>query len=274
MSLEKMLNCKWLTLRDKNVILDVYQSKILSSRHLEQFHFKFDENGELNEYSRIICLRRLKKLIDPKYDLLRAFWYGNTKHGNIYHYYIGNTGLDIVSTLLDIPKEQLKWLPKGHNSFNYLENTLGTIDIRFNFSLKGVKINSFKIEQLSRINYELMGNNHILEPDGLIEIELNGKDKIFLLENDRGTESRNIIEKKIQNYIRCYTSQQWSKHFNKFPITLFVVPNETRLKELLKIFNEINTSDLIFLFTTKELMKINILDKIWHLPGGNKLYGI
>lgn len=164
----------------------------------------------------------------------------------------------------------MKWVPINPSSFTYLENTIFTSDIRMYFQKMNIIPDKFFVEQLCRINYTKNGIKRYLDPDGTFYYG----DKIFIIEADRDTENKEKIKEKINNYTDCYLSQSWIDLFDKFPIILFVVPNEIRLKELLRIFRNNLTTDLTFLFTTKDLAKQNITGHIWNVPNNNKLYKI
>ncbi|MBZ4649148.1 MAG: hypothetical protein JG780_6 [Thermosipho sp. (in: Bacteria)] len=267
-NLDTILKEKWLTKRDRQIVTDLYYCKILNSDQIEKIYFKYDDFGRINKYSRLIALRRLNKLC--KNDLLNKFWFSYNNRSSTQHFYLGPNGIELVSRELEIPKAELKWIPKGPQSFTFIENTIETLNIRVFFHKQNVSVKKFVVEQIGRIYY----NNKYLEPDATIYCVLNNKERIFFIERDRGTMNSTYVKNKIKNYESCYFSQQWLEKFQEFPITLFVTTNEKRTKELLKIFKENLNSDLTFLFTDYEKAKLNITGKIWQSPLNNNLYNL
>lgn len=267
--LETVMDKKWLTKRDRQIIIDLYYSKVMNSDQIENIYFKYDENGNENKYSRIITLRRLKKLVN--HDILKKFWFSYNNKSSMQHFYLGPVGIEIVTNELNLSKDDLKWVPKGPQSFTFIENTIETINLRVYFQ-RYIKIHKFVVEQLGRIYYNHNGTKKFIEPDATLYCEINNKDRVFLIERDRGTMNISAIREKLKNYELCYLSQDWSNYFSYFPITLFVTTTNTRLNELLKIFENYLTTDLTFLFTTYEEAKTNIMYKIWRMPKTNNLY--
>ena len=64
--------------------------------------------------------------------------------------------------------------------------------------------------------------------DAYFEIVHNGYRHFFFLEVDRGTEREETIAKKINQYERYYKREEF------MPNVLFVVPNQTRQKQVLR----------------------------------------
>jgi len=108
-------------------------------------------------------------------------------------------------------------------------------------------------------------------PDGYVEAEIAGKVRSMFLELDRGTESSDIWNRKIDAYLKFAVSGDFLANFHQSQFRVLVVCITERRKESL-IRTVQKRTDKIFWFTT--LTAINhhgLWNAIWVRPNDNQL---
>lgn len=249
---------KWMTPRDRKVIVSVYHHGLLNSRQVEAIHFSGNKN------SRIISLRRLKKLVDN--DFLKQYWYGYNKYGTMQHFTITNKGAMIVANELDLDISEIKINEAG--IISNIEHTSLIADFHVNLIKNNIEVPIFSSEKLNRIEFEIKGNKYIFEPDGKGIMHARERILPFFLEIDRGTMTLEYFRLKIPNYEAYYRSRLYLNEFPAFPLVFIISTTTQRIKRMQEIILETSKSDITYLLGTFKDMEELVFT---HCTKGNKI---
>jgi Replication-relaxation len=237
---------RWMTPRDRQIMVSVYLHGILNSKQVEEIHFAGSKN------SRIIALRRLKKLVDNGF--LKLHWYGYNKLGTMQHFTITNKGAMIVASEYGMNPANIKINDAG--IISNIEHTSLIADFHVSLLKNNFKVNNYSVDKHNRVEFNHMGKVHIFEPDAeSTVISPTGKIYPFFLEMDRGTMSYNYFKLKIPNYEAYYASGNYKNKFTQFPLVIIITTSETRVKRMREIVDKNKRSDILYLFTTIEKSK-------------------
>lgn len=249
---------KWMTPRDRRVIVSVYHHGLLNSRQVEAIHFSGNKN------SRIIALRRLKKLVD--YGFLKQHWYGYNKYGTMQHFTITNKGAMIVASELDIDVSEIKINEAG--IISNVEHTSLIADFHVNLLKNNIEVPKFTSDRLNKVEFEVKGKKYVFEPDGKGLMIARKRALPFFLEIDRGTMSLEYFKLKIPNYEAYYRSKLYLKEFAAFPLVFIVSTTDYRIKRMQEVILETTKSDITYLLGTfKDMEAMTFL----HCTKGNKI---
>ena len=253
---------RWMTPRDREIIVSVYRHGILSSRQVESLHFR--EQGN----SRIISLRRLKKLVDNKF--LKLHWYGYHQQGSMQHFTITNKGAMIVASQLGLEPSEIKIKDAG--IISHIEHTSLIVDFHISILNNGFKVNGYSADYLNRKEFYYGGRNIVFEPDAK-GVMNKSRQLPFFLEMDRGTMSYNYFKGKIPNYESYYSSRKYLEDFESFPLVFIISTTNERISKMKKIIEKERKSDITYLLTTID--KMNDLSKmVLRKVGDDKLYSL
>jgi hypothetical protein len=248
---------KWLTLRDRKVIVSVYHHGVLSSRQVEYLFFAGNNN------SRIIALRRLKKLVDNGF--LKQHWYGYNKQGTMQHFTISSKGAMIVASELGIDISEIRIIDAG--IISNIEHTSLIAEFHVNLIKNNLPVPYFTSDRHNRVEFEIKGKKFIFEPDGKGLI-VSRRTLPFYLEIDRGTMSYEYFKLKIPNYEAYYRSKLYLKEFTAFPLVFIISTTEHRIKRMQEIINETSKSDITYLLGTfNDMESMTFI----HCSKGNKI---
>lgn len=236
---------RWMTPRDRQIIVSVYWHGLLNSKQVEDMHFAGSNN------SRIIALRRLKKLADNGF--LKEYWYGYNSQGTMKHFTITNKGAMIVSSELDIEVSDIKI--NEASIISNIEHTSLISDFHVNLLKNNLQVSSFSSDRHNRIKFEIRGEKFIFEPDGKGVFYQGERMLPFFLEMDRGTMSFEYFRLKIPDYEAYYKSKLYLEEFSGFPLVFIVSTTEHRINRLKEIITETTKSDITYLLGTFEDMK-------------------
>jgi hypothetical protein len=254
---------RWMTVRDRQVIVSVYKHLILNSKQVEEIHFKGYNN------SRIIALRRLKKLVDNRF--LKLHWYGYNKRGTMQHFTITNRGAMIISSELDIDLIDIKVNDAG--IISNIEHSSLIADFHINLLNNDFEVKNFTSDKHNLSEFKYMGKEYKLEPDGKgIAVSLiTNKNYPFYLEMDRGTMSYEYFKLKIPKYELFYASGKYKEEFNSFPLVIIVTTDDIRMKRMEQIIAKTKQTDITYLITTIEKSKSPRENTFSHIGTGKKI---
>ena len=247
-----------LTTRDMEIIKSVFNFGCLTTSQiclLLDWHIK-------------ICQRRLRLL--HKEDYLRKILLPISGQGRSpYVHYIGQRAAD-----------QLNIEPTKPRVNYQLTHSMKNADllIQVSISFKGSDITCQILpEHLIRTS----GHTELI-PDGVFMLKRQGKQALFIIENDSNTEIikspgfNEDIENKIIRYQELFRNNDtrffenyFESEFNRFRL-LFIVSNFQRLSSISKIIKEHDSDGFIWLTTLNNFNKKGVNQNIWLVPGINK----
>ena len=273
-----------LTVRDQQVILNVYRCRVLTSHQIEVLHFP---SGHPETRSRrSACQRRLQKLFHHGYldRILRPVILGEGR--SAYAYALGSRGADVVAALLDVDRAGVGWKPK--------ENRLGPLFLDHLLQISEVRVVAQLLEQQEvwqRVSWidEIMLKSPVYQdkvpsymaggrtvqvyPDGYFTVTLpdEARPAHFFLEVDQGTMESGRWAGKVRGYVTFRNSGASEMHFGSANFrVLAIVPSKRRLSNL-KRATENAGGGLHFWFTTRDQIDIwqpaHFLEPVWRLAG-------
>lgn len=241
--------------RDREVIASVYQHGMLNSKQIEYIHFRENKN------SKVIALRRLKKMVDFGY--LKQHWFGWNQFGTMQHFTITNKGAMIVALSLDLDPKDVKVYEK-HDIRN-VEHTIMIGNFHIGLLKSGFEVENFTSDYLNRFEFAHKLEKFILEPDGR-GIMHGRKSYPFLLEIDRGGMNYDEFKNKITKYESFYLSRHYRKEFEQFPLIVIATSNENRIKRLKQEIEKERKTEINYLLTTfNQMDKLN--EPVFNLAG-------
>lgn len=253
---------RWMTPRDRDIIVSVYRHGILNSKQVESLHFRNQNN------SRIIALRRLKKLVDNKF--LKLHWYGYHSQGSMQHFTITNKGAMIVASQLGLEPSAIKVKEAG--IISNIEHTSLIVDFHISILNNGFTVKGYSVDYLNRKEFNHGGRNIIFEPDGK-GIMHKSRELPFFLEMDRGTMSYNYFKGKIPNYESYYSSRKYLDDFESFPLVFIISTSNERVSKMKKLIEKERKSDITYLLTTIDKMS-DLSKMVLRKAGDDKLYSL
>jgi hypothetical protein len=249
---------KWMMPRDREVLVSVHNHGMLNSKQIEYLHFRENKN------SKVIALRRLKKLVDGGY--LENQWFGWKQYGNMQHFTITNKGAMIVAFSLGIDYEEVKIFRK--QDIRNIEHTVLIGDFHIGLIKGGYSVANYTADVHNTVRFKYKLDKVRIEPDGKGEIisPSTNRNFEFLMEMDRGGKSYEEMTNRILKYEKYLLSKAYTKEFINFPIVITVTIGDTRLNKLKTFVEQQKKTNINFLFTT-----INNMDKkVFHLAGHDK----
>lgn len=251
--------------RDLEILKALFACGFLSTSQLQKLFF-----GQ----NRSVVCRRLNKHLLPR-EIVARFRPGRAYDSTEAIYALGPGGVDILAEALDVAPSEI--FRPNRDKYNplFLNHTLEINDVwialRSACSQSGgeFKLASWWTEKKLRKRYQRPGSEERPLPDSrfIVHQTSSQKEKLFLLELDRGTERIPVFQTKIERYLAYYLSQKHEADYGfKVFRVLTVVPDKIRLKTLLKASAEAGANN-IFLFSTKDQVTTDqILSPIWITP--------
>jgi len=125
------------------------------------------------------------------------------------------------------------------------------------------------------------GGKISLIPDAVFVLERAGKQALFFLEIDRGTEKVRSdryfsFTDKVRAYLSYYKAQgfkRWGQQFKGFRV-LVVTNSEERLRSLVSATGQLGVQTLLWFTVESKVRGGNPLSGMWHLPGREGLHGL
>ena len=259
-----------LTERDIQVILAVYDYRVLRRNQIEQL--LFPSKNTANE--------RLKRLYQHRFLERRflAVEYGKGTSQALY--LLAERGADLVASELGMDRGQINWR-ESHNQVGtiFLEHTLLVNQFRIDFTQaarqQGYRVDEWVKEEDLKAARDYV---HIVVasgrrrriaviPDGYFVLNLGDKRGHFCLEVDRATETNKRWAQKIQAYREYTQSGQYSERFGTRSLRVLTVTTSQKRLANLKRTTEQASGGRMFWFTTFEQAQPNTLltHPIWQV---------
>jgi len=193
--------------------------------------------------------KELAWLVSEGY-LERRYRLDSFRHFQFPLYHLGPVGWRMARTTQDGYKQYQREI--AERSRGPLEHLLSVSDVLIKFILEA-KVTRI-IGGEDKFWQETVGLGNI--PDAWIQF--NGS--AAFIEVDRGTESPEVVMKKIANYIRCQRSGSYQM---MFPYTAFKVLFITTTEERIEAFERQTTSDDIWYATMDEFLREKLNHRHW-----------
>jgi hypothetical protein len=271
-----------LTPRDKEIILAVYEYRLLTSHQIEALIFP---SKKLHS-KRTNCQTRLQRL----------FHHGFLKRLPItlilgegrppFRYVLDKKGADLVARLKEVDRGNLEWKsnqdPKG---ISFIEHSLEINNVRLIVHrlmelgqwevVDWVNDYEFKSKEYKdKVPYRTFGSRvERILPDSFFRLDLPGQeqDAFFFLEVDRGKMPNSDWAKKIKSYTQYRSAGAAYRHYGTHNFrVLTIVSTKDRMRNLMKTTERVG-GDHYFWFASQEDIDIwrpnCLLEPIWSVVG-------
>lgn len=261
-----------LTERDAQVILAVYQHRVLRRDQIQRLFFP----------SRNTANARLKLLYHNRF-LDRRFVpveYGQGTSQALY--LLDERGANVTARKLGVDRGEVNWRA-SHNEVGtiFLEHTLMVNDTRIAFTLaaeeagyqvsKWIEERELKADADHVVTSTPGGRQRrvAVVPDGYFILDLGDKRAHFFLEVDRATESNKRWRRKIEAYQAYTRSGKYTQRYGTRSLRILTVTTGERRLANLKGTTEGAGGGRMFWFTTfEEAMEERILSQpVWQVAG-------
>ena len=263
----------------KEMPIGLYHLGKGSAAQLTRLHYS-ENSGKLVK-------KRLRKLADHGYVEFDAA--PTAQYRSPYYYVLGNRGIEYVKSIgFSVGKSYRPGKEIGQ-SYLHLLHKLGVNDVLISAALlkwkaPGYHLEAFELErELGREPFNALwhGEPYKLVPDLFLDLRqvLDGgrqRRTPVLIEHDRGTESEEVIRRKIHAYSAMITSEWYKQHFGVNSIRVAFVTFEGErerdklrtwaMRELQGASRELISS---FLFTAQSKAPDSQhmwLDRCWYMP--------
>lgn len=268
-----------LTERDQQIILTVYEYRLLSSHQIEALFFP--STKENTHSRRSACQRRLQLLYHHGFldRLPQPVILGKGRAPFVYA--LDGAGADFVANILGNDRAEVGWKPK-HNELGpqFLDHSLVINDVRAVMQLlveSGVfetvewtdELKLKSAEMKEKVPYLMQGARAVRKfPDGYFVIKLStGQVAYFFLEVDQGTMTNARWQEKVKAYHEFRQSGRSKKYYGTRNFRVLAVTTSERRLNNLKRTTEKAGGDHYFWFVTQEVVNIwqpeEILDSVW-----------
>jgi DNA-binding PadR family transcriptional regulator len=264
-----------LTERDVQVILAVYEYRLLRREQIERLFFPSPNTA--NE--------RLKRLY--QHGFLERRWlpveYGQGTGQAIY--LLTERGADLVAERLGLDRGAVDW-KESYNQVStpFLEHALGVNQVRIAFTL-AVRMAGYQIgkwvgesELRARPDYvqiaTAVGARKVaVIPDGYFILELGERRAHFFLESDRATEANKRWGEKVQAYLEYTRSGQYAARYGARSLrVLTVTTGEKRLANLKRATEQARGREMFWFTTVEQAQPEGMVAKpIWQVAGREEL---
>jgi len=285
------------TERDSALILDLYKHRFLTITQLQRLHFP----------SMQTAYRRMRFLKAAGY--VASFTVANIDEAI---FMVSPTGLQTVAETLGVEREQLKWTEfrAKPRDYYFMRHFLAINDFRITLKLaceiSGIRLLGFIPDYFGEKSDRGAVKKYIRDvicdvahdrqeishtPDGVFALEKEGKQALFFLEIDRGTEVVGDVDKGVLKSIRFYASYlidgRYQRYATDFGISefkgfrsLYVTTTTARLENIRRSVTKLDVPQKAKRFhwitTEAELSTQSIFTPIWLSidPTDDKLYQI
>ena len=269
-----------LTERDIQIVLAVYEYRLLSAHQLEALFFS--SNSNKSHSRRSACQRRLQLLYHHGFleRLPQPVSLGQGRAPFVYA--LDGVGANLVATQLGIDRAEVGWKPK-HNQLGpqFMDHSLVINDLRVVIQRLVEKdvlevdqwVDEFTLkstEMQQKVPYLVHRTRTVRKyPDGYFILRQSGSEQQahFFLEVDMGTMSNARWQEKVKAYAEFRQSGQSQRHYGtrNFRV-LAVTTSEQRLNNL-KRATEQARGNRYFWFTTQAAVNIwqpeTLMDTVW-----------
>jgi hypothetical protein len=270
-----------LTERDRQIILTVYEYRLLSSHQIEALFFP--STNDNTHSRRSACQRRLQLLYHHGFldRLPQPIILGKGRAPFVYA--LDKIGADFVANTLGIDRAEVGWKPK-HNELGpqFLDHSLVINDVRVVMQLlveggvfeaaewtDEIKLKSAEMKE--GVPYLMQGARAVRKyPDGYFVVSLTtGQQAHFFLEVDQGTMTNARWQEKVKAYHELRQSGRSKKHYGTRNFRVLAVTTSERRLSNLKRATEKVRGDRYFWFLTQEMVNIwkpeEILNSVWSI---------
>lgn len=266
--LQDILQKPVLTKRDKEVLLAVYFHRCLTTEQLAEMFFKYDGKGRMNNQASLIARRRLRKMFD--YCLIDRFFIdvGENNGSSQAHIVLDTLGAKVVAGLLNMPLNELQWrYEMNETRLPYLGHMIKINDFYVRLLRKareaGHEVTWFHTENHVRHEFRYWNERVIFNPDAYGQYWMGDEGFHYFLEMDNGTMTPGVFQKKHQRYTAFYASEEYSKHYENFPLVLTVTTTWERAEQLRRVIEKVDDTDVEWYFTSEECFNTDPLGRIW-----------
>ncbi|RLF54691.1 MAG: hypothetical protein DRN13_02085 [Thermoplasmata archaeon] len=270
-----------LTPRDKEILVRVWQDKMLYTSQIARIFFPSPEAAKA----------RLRKLWENGY-LERSFLPTLIFHGSSEALYLlDRKGADIVSAKLGVDRNRilqtiryLKGKIEKKSFLLSLDHTLALAEFRIAFEEAArahadVEYERWIPERMCQDKYSVYSFSEgkttgKFRPDGYGQYRYQGKPFSFFVEVDLGTMSRKAFEGKVVRYLDYSNSGRYEERYGtKFFRVLVATIGKGRLENLKRVTER--HTDTIFWFTTlSHICRERFFDRIWQRAGKRGIYSL
>ena len=270
-----------LTERDKEVLVRIWQDKLLYTSQVERLFFN----------SKGATTMRLRKLWENGY-LDRCFLPTLVFQGSSEAlYFLDKKGVDIVSTSMGIERirilqgiRYLKWKINTKSFLLTLDHTIATAEFRIAFEEAAWDHPSTEYiqwvpERMCQDEYRLRRfmegrTDGKFRPDGCGQYRRQGRLFSFFVEVDLATMSNKAFEEKVGRYLDYSRSGRYEEQYgSRFFRVLVATVGNGRLENLKRTTEKL--TDSIFWFTTLgNVCRERLFGKVWQRAGKDGLYSL
>ncbi len=251
-----------LTLRDKAIILSVYQNRLMRRDQIQRLFFP--------DASLPACNMRLRKLYEHRFldRLLKPVVVGSAQAV----YALDKHGADVVATTAMIDRHRVNW-KRDHNrvEFLFMDHTLAVTEFKVNLDLALRERDDVDLAFYQRENKSLQtrvpdpgGKKKylVVAPDAFFGLRTVDGNSYFFLEVDMGTEALRRFAEKVAAYKQYWKFGKYTKahSFNHFRV-LTVAESERRLVNLIDSTAKAGGKNM-FLFATFAEVEKSILGPV------------
>lgn len=271
-----------LTPRDKEIILAVYDYRLLSSHQIEALIFP----SEKLHSKRTVCQRRLQLLFHHGFldRLPIPVILGEGRQPIVY--VLDKKGADLVAILMGVDRANLGWQPRQSQAgMPFIHHSLAINDMRLMVQrleemtqwqiVEWIDDNDFKSAKYKeKVPYRTFGARvtRIL-PDSFFRLSLPGQttDAFFFLEVDEGTMVNSRWGDKVKAYSQFRVTRAAYKHYGTHNFrVLTIAPTKARMRNLMTTTERVG-GDHYFWFASQEDLDIwrpdCLLEPIWSVVG-------
>jgi Replication-relaxation len=274
-----------LTKRDSALLVDLYKHRFLTIGQLQQLHFP----------SKQTAYRRTRQLKDAGY--ISSFTVANIDESI---FMVAPKGSQAVAEALGVDLDELKWTETKAKPRDYyfMRHFLAINDFRITLRLaceaSGIKLLGFipdyygeKTDKGGVTKYirdvicDMADDRREVShtPDGVFALERDGKQALFFLEIDRGTEVVSDPEKGVLKSVRFYANYLLDGKYQRYALdfgvsafhgfrSLYVTTTDTRVANIRQAATSLSvpvkTRRFTWITTNDKLTQSTIFTPIWH----------
>lgn len=223
---------KWITDRDKEVLKTIYYMRFITTKQLQQIHFKDIKYGQL------VTTRRLQKL--REHNLIKSYHRSNK---DMIHT-IDSDGVLIVAGLIGSTYNKLIFSSrKDLLSYGMAEHSIMLVEVYVKIleaaAAAGGKIIEFKVEQLNEESFEIQGQKMKFRPDIFLRYQPDpslDRYRLFYIEVDNDTETPGAFKEKFKYYEGFFDSGIFQeKYSGLFPKVITLCNSQQRIHKLQQV---------------------------------------
>lgn len=224
--------------RDVQVLTTLYQLRLLTSRQVQRLH--------IEEGSALTKARRTRALLQRLHELglvvRLARTVGGAQPGSTAQVY-GLSGLGLAVLELQGPyggRRRRVWETKPY----FMHHVLGVAELCVGLAEltrdSRVQVLTFDGEPLAWRRFTGDGGvPTTLKPDAYVRIGIGDFERSAFIELDMASESLPTVQRKCLSYVAYWRSGTEQQAFEVFPLVVWLVPTETRRRQLREVINRL-----------------------------------